>query len=210
MNSAINSDAIALRLQVAGEALRILENTQHTKYQHNIFIDEATGTYNVDCSGFVSYILGRVAPAHLDLIPTHGTESRLLAQDYHTFFLSLPTEATNGWQQILYLPDVQRGDLIAWPLPPPNLDTGHVFVVAADPVPVADDILAVMAYDASDILHYDDSRGNGSGQFRTGVGSGTFHIQINSAGIPVAFQFDQSDPLITGNIAIGRIEFFRA
>ena len=99
MNSLMNSDATALRLQVAGEALRILENTQHTKYQHDIFIDEATGTYNADCSGFVSYILGRVAPAHLDLIPTHGMEPRLLAQDYHFFFSSLPTETSNGWRQ---------------------------------------------------------------------------------------------------------------
>ena len=206
MNRLINSDATALRLQVAGEALRILENTRHTKYQHNIFIDEATGTYNVDCSGFVSYILSRVAPAHLDLIPIRGTESRLLAQDYYSFFSSLPTETTHGWRQILSLPDAQRGDLIAWPLPPPNPDTGHVFVVAADPIPVAADILAVMAYDASDLLHYDDSRGNGPGQFRTGVGSGTFHLQINSAGIPVAFQFNKPDPLITSNIAIGRIE----
>ena len=72
--------------RIAGEALAILDNTQHTTYQHDIFIDEATGTYNVDCSGFVSYILGRVAPAHVELIPTHGTEPRLLAQDYHTFF----------------------------------------------------------------------------------------------------------------------------
>jgi hypothetical protein len=210
MNSLINSDAAALRLQVAGEALRILENTRHTKYQHDIFIDEVTGTYNVDCSGFVSYILGRVAPAHLNLIPTDGTVSRQLAQDYHKFFSLLPTEATDGWRQILSLPDARRGDLIAWPLPPPNPDTGHVFVVAADPIPVADQILAIMAYDASDILHYDDSRGNGPGQFPTGVGSGTFHLEINSAGLPVAFQFDQSDPLVSGNIAIGRVELFSA
>jgi hypothetical protein len=210
MNGLIDSDATALRLQVAGEALRILENTRHTRYQHDIFIDQATGTYNVDCSGFVSYILGRVAPAHLDLIPIQGTESRPLAQDYYNFFSLLPPETTNGWRQIPLLPDARSGDLIAWPLPPPNPDTGHIFVVAADPVPVADDILAVMAYDASDILHYDDSRGNGPGQFRTGVGSGTFHIQINSAGVAVAFQFNQPDPLISDNIAIGRIELFSA
>jgi hypothetical protein len=210
MNNPINYNVAALRLQVAGEALRILENTRHTKYQHDIFIDEATGTYNLDCSGFVSYLLGRVAPAHLGFIPTHGMESRLLAQDYYTFFSLLPTETTNGWRQVLSLSDVQPGDLIAWPLPPPNPDTGHVFVVAANPVPVADDILAVMAYDASDILHYDDSRGSGPGQFRTGVGSGTFHLQINAAGIPVAFQFNRPDPLITANIAIGGVEPFSA
>jgi len=200
-----------LRLQVASEALRILENTQHTNYQHDLFIDEATGTYDVDCSGFVSYILGRVAPAHLNLIPYGVSESRLLAQDFYTFFSLLPTETTDGWRQILYLRDTRRGDLIAWALPPPNPDTGHIFVVAADPVPVDDNILAVMAYDASDILHYDDSRWNGPGQVQTtGVGSGTFHLQVNSAGTPVAFQFDAPDPFFANNIAIGRVENFDA
>jgi hypothetical protein len=200
--------ATPLRLEVADEALRILENTQHTTYQHDLFIDEATGTYDVDCSGFVSYILGRVAPAHLNLIPPGMSESRLLAQDYYTFFSLIPTETTEGWRQILYLRDARRGDLIAWALPPPNPDTGHIFVVAADPVPVGVNMLAVMAYDASDILHYNDSRGNGPGQFPTGVGSGTFHLQVSSAGTPVAFQFNAPDPVVPDNIAIGRIENF--
>ena len=149
-------------LQVAGEALRILENTRHTNYQHNLVIDEATGTYDFDCSGFASYILGRVAPNHLSLIPIITplgiSESRLLAQDYYDFFSQLPNETIDGWRQILYLRDARRGDLIAWALPPPNPDTGHIFVVAADPVPVAENTLAAMAYDASDIHHYDDSR----------------------------------------------------
>lgn len=59
---------ISLRQQVAGEAIGILENTQETQYRHNIKIDEATVTYDVDRSRFVSYILGRVAPNHLSLI----------------------------------------------------------------------------------------------------------------------------------------------
>ena len=200
-------DSTPLRLQVAGEAFRIIKNARHTNYQHNIFIDEAAGTYDVDCSGFVSYILGRVAPAHLNLIPFGVSDSRLLAQDYYTFFSLLPKETTDGWRQILYLRDVRRGDLIAWPLPPPNPDTGHVFVVAADSVAVDASTLAVMAYDASDIPHYDDSRGPGK-QFQTGVGSGTFHLQINPAGAPVAFQFDAGDPMVPDSIAIGRVEGF--
>jgi hypothetical protein len=208
MMSVVDPDASPLRLQVAAEGLRILENTQQTSYKHDLFIDEATGTYDVDCSGFVSYILGRVAPHHLNLIPIGSSESRLLARDYYTFFSSLPNEITNGWRQILYLSDARRGDLIAWALPSPNVDTGHIFIVSADPVPVVANTLAVMAYDASDILHYDDSRGNGPGQFRTGVGSGTFRLRINSADTPVAFQFDAHDPVIADNIAIGRIEPF--
>ncbi len=196
-----------LRQQVAGEAIRILENTRHTNYQHNLVIDEATGKYDVDCSGFVSYILGRVAPKHLSLVPMQNGETRLLAQDYYNFFSSLPNETANGWRQILYLRDARPGDLIAWALAPPNEDTGHVFVVAADPVALDANTMAVKAYDASDILHYDDSRGPGK-QFQTGVGSGTFHIQVDEAGRPVTFQFGPGDPVVPNSIAIGRIENF--
>ncbi len=204
------NSATALRLQVAGEALRILENTRHTTYQHKLFIDEATGTYDIDCSGLVSYILSRVAANHLSLIPIvtplGNSKSRLLAQDYYDFFSQLPNETIDGWREILYLRDARRGDLIAWALPPPNPDTGHIFVVAADPVPVAENTLAVMAYDASDIHHYDDSRGHG----QTGVGSGTFYLQVNSAGKPITFQFNAPDPIVSASIAIGRIEPFDA
>jgi len=210
MNSGIDPNVTPLRLQVADEAFRIIENTRHTNYQHDIFIDEAAGTYDVDCSGLVSYILSRVAPAHLNLIPFGTSESRRLAEDFYTFFSLLPTQITDGWRQILYLRDTRRGDLIAWVLPAPNPDTGHVFVVAADPVQFADNTMAIMAYDASDIFHYDDSRGSGPGQFRTGVGSGTFHLQVNAAGTPVAFQFNAPDPVVQNNIAIARIELFDA
>jgi hypothetical protein len=71
----------SLGSQVVKEALRILENTQQTRYQHDIYIDEGTGIYDVDCSGFVSYILELVAPYHLELIPVSGAETRLLAHD---------------------------------------------------------------------------------------------------------------------------------
>jgi hypothetical protein len=199
-------NGIPLRQQVAGEAIRILGNTQQTQYQHNIYIDEATGTYDVDCSGFVSYILGRIAPNHLDLIPMQDGETRLLAQDYYNFFSSLPTETTNGWRQILVLAHARPGDLIAWALPPPNKDTGHIFVVASDPVQLSDDTFAVPAYDASDILHYDDSRGPNQ-QFQTGVGSGTFHLN-DADGLPIAFQFGPGDPVVQVNIAIARAENF--
>jgi hypothetical protein len=40
------------------------------------------------------------------------------------------------------------------------------------------------------------------------VGSGTFNLQVNAAGTPVAFQFGPGEPIITEAIAIGRIEPF--
>jgi hypothetical protein len=206
----------ALRLQVADEALWILENTRHTNYQHDIYIDEATGTYDVDCSGFVEYVLRRVAPNHLNLIPLSAGETRLLAHDFEQFFSSLPTETSDGWRQIPDLRDARRGDLIAWKVrnTPPG-DTGHVFFVAEQPVVVdpttTPPTMAVMAYDASDIRHYDDSRGPGPDQALTGVGWGILHLQINSAGRPIAYQFGPGDPVeLDSNIAIARVQRFDA
>src|ERR1700752_439054 len=106
------NSAAPLRLQVADEALWIIEHTRHTAYKHDIYIDQATGTYDVDCSGFVSYILGHVALNHLNLIHPSGSQTRLLAHDYCNFFSSLPNETRDGWRQIRYLRDARRGDLV--------------------------------------------------------------------------------------------------
>jgi hypothetical protein len=197
---------------VAADAQRIVENARHTKYRHDIYIDEASGTYDVDCSGFLSYILGHVAPHHLDAIPLSASETRLLAHDYFNFFASLPAEITNGWRRIPHLSDARCGDLIAWALPQVDGkgDTGHCFMVAEQPVAVDATTMAVTAYDASDILHYDDSRGPDPNPIHTGVGSGVFHLQIDVSGTPVAFQFGPGDPIIPDGIAIGRIEGFDA
>jgi hypothetical protein len=211
----IVNGATAFRMRIADAVLRILENTRHTNYQHDVFIDEATGTYDVDCSGFVEYILARVASNHLDLIPLSAGETRLLAHDFEKFFASLPTETADGWRQIPDLRDVRRGDLIAWMLrdEPPG-DTGHVFFVAEQPVvvdPATPTTMAVMAYDSSDIRHYDDSRGPGPDQFKTGLGWGILHLQIDSAGKPVAYQFGPGDPIDPDSrIAIARLEPFDA
>lgn len=199
-----------LRLLVADQAQSVVDNVQQTTYTHDIYVDEATGTYDVDCSGFVSYVLGLVAPNHLNLISLSGSETRLHAQDYYNFFAALPTVTTDGWRQILNVQDAVRGDLIAWPLPLSTGDTGHVFVVAEQPVTLDTDTMAVPAYDASDILHYVDSRDLGGGQQLTGVGSGTFHLQTQPPGTPVAFQFGPGDSFFNAAIAIARIELFDA
>jgi hypothetical protein len=219
------NDVTPLCLQVANEALSIINSNPQTTYTDNIYIDPATGTYDVDCSGFVSWVLGQVAPNHLDMIQPSGTETRLHAQDYYNFFSGLPLTDANGWWQIAALADAGRGDLIAWALPPSSGSTGHVFIVAEQPVALDSSTMAVPAYDASDVLHYDDSRYLGPGQQQTGVGSGTFHLQIQlpgtgqtqpsgapapPPGAPIAFQFGPGDQFFSDSIAIAHIELFDA
>ena len=214
MSSSVpHSDGTSLALKLASAVLNVVDSALETHYDHDPFVDVSTGTYDVDCSGFITYLLGIVAKRHLDEIPIESGESRLLAHDYYNFFSSLASRTAAGWLPVSILADAQRGDLVAWLLTKttmPGEDTGHVFVVAGTPTPGPDSSLAVAVYDSSDVHHDDDSRGPGPGQFATGVGSGVIHFKTNAAGQPTEFQFSSKDRFTAAPIAIGRIQGFSA
>jgi hypothetical protein len=191
---------------LADKAGDILANIKETSYVHTLFIDADAGIYDVDCSGFVSWILQQIAPRHLQQIPVDATAGRPLARDYYEFFAARSVKAEQGWQQVFGLGNAGRGDLIGWLLPEmPHSDTGHVFVVQGLPLPNQDGTLRVSVIDASDVRHFEDSRGTGAGQFRTGVGSGFIHFKVDGNGNPTAFQFNAADTPVTAPIAICRI-----
>src|SRR4051812_27845757 len=54
---------------LATEARRELAAMQSSHYQHRTAVDEETGSFDYDCSGFVDYALGRVLPAALAALP---------------------------------------------------------------------------------------------------------------------------------------------
>ncbi len=196
--------------QVAAEAERIVDNTRHTRYQHPPYdIDARTGTYDVDCSGFVGHVLERIALEHFELIPESPGRPVPGAIKYYEYFASLSAHGSGGWRSTERLADSRRGDIIAWLLPEsdPGGDTAHVFVVASAPEVIEAGLSAVRAYDSCDILHYDDSRQLPDGKQITGVGKGTIHFQVDqTTGIPTAFQFGPGDVFHSVPIAIGRLE----
>jgi hypothetical protein len=204
-------EASSLRDRVGQEAERIIANARHTKYQHKAYIDEATGTYDVDCSDYVSYVLERMAKRHLDLIPKENWWPVPRAYKYYEYFHSLPSDAPGGWHQIQQLQHAQRGDIIAWKLPggpQKDRDTGHVFIVADAPSILNGQHVSVPAYDSSTVKHYNDSRVQSDGIFHDGVGKGTIHFSIDATGRPTAFQFGPGDQFHEDPIAIGRIKLF--
>ena len=206
--AAFADEGVPLHDRVFNEAERIVKNTRHTKYQHKQFIDEATGTYDVDCSGYVSYALSRVAKRHLALIPKESWWPVPRAYKYYRFFAGLPTDAHKDWRRIERVEDARRGDIIAWELPGEirkDHDTGHVFIVAETPSSVGDQLMAVRAYDSAALGHYDDTRKGSDGKFQDGVGEGTFHIRVDASGKPTAFQFGPGDRFHEDPISIGRV-----
>jgi hypothetical protein len=80
--------------------------------------------------------------------------------------------------------------------------------VAAPPTIDASGIYSIRVYDSAAEPHFEDTRGSGAGQFRTGVGSGIiqFDVDGDGDGRPTAFLFapPASAEFTFLQIAIGR------
>jgi hypothetical protein len=194
------------RQQVAAEAEAILLAVRHTAYTHETCVDVATGTYDMDCSAYVGYVLQRIAPRHYSTIHNGGGAHGPLAVDFYHRFAALPPDGADGWRPVQPVADARRGDIVAWDFPnrKPGDNTGHVFIVVDDPQVVDDGVVAVRAYDSSDVIHYHDTRGRGGDSPATGLGSGTIHFRYASSGIQ--FEFGPGDKYRDAPVAVGRIE----
>jgi hypothetical protein len=199
---------LSLPGQVAEQAELIVNNLQQTDYQYTKNIDADNGVYDCDCSQFANFVLLRAAPDHYASLVAAAGEPVPRAFDYYDFFRQLPPQADNGWQQVTALASAARGDLLAWRLPlEPGHDTGHVVFVASTPTVDDQGYLAVRVYDSASKPHFDDTRGDGPGQWCSGVGSGFINFKVGDNGQPVAFQFAPplTSPFESVPIAIGRL-----
>jgi hypothetical protein len=195
--------------QVAAQAEFIVHSLRQTNYQYTKAIDADNGVYDCDCSQFANFVLSRSAPDYYAALLAATAERVPRAFDYYDFFRSLPLEEGDGWEQVAILADAARGDLIAWRFPQlePGQDTGHVLFVAGPPTVDDQGYYAVRGYDCACRPHFDDTRGDGQGQWPNGVGSGFINFQVGDDGQPVAFQFSPppSSPFVSLPIAIGRL-----
>jgi hypothetical protein len=101
------------RRRVAAEAEAILLSVQHTDYMHDTYVDVATGTYDMDCSAYVGYVLQRIAPQHYDTIYNGGGAHGPLAVDFYHRFDALPPGGADGWRPIQ--PPQTRAEATSWP-----------------------------------------------------------------------------------------------
>ncbi|TYQ30544.1 hypothetical protein [Pseudanabaena sp. UWO310] len=169
------------------EAERQLETKQTSTYQHITDVDEASGRYNYDCSGFLDYSLQRVLPEAYGELPVSKSKvHRPLAQDFYALFASKAQE-TKHWERIRKASDLRAGDIVAW-LRPQDLDshnTGHVMIVRAKPSPNPDrpNEILIPVIDSTSAPHAKDSRRKG----QTGLGTGTIGVVQNAEGEAIAY-----------------------
>ncbi len=200
---------LSLADRVAAQAEFIVNNLQETDYQYTENIDVDNRVYNCDCSQFANFVVAQCTPDHYATLVAAASEPVPRAFDYYDFFTSLPPKAGDGWEQVGVLADAARGDLIAWRFSEIELgrDTGHVVFVADTPAMGDQGYFVVRVYDCAIAPHFDDTRGDGLGQWPSGVGSGFINFKIDGDGEPVAFQFSPplSSEFTSLPIAIGRL-----
>jgi len=189
---------------LADAAEQVLNSVQETHYQHRTHVDTAAGVYDLDCSGFVDYLLKRLAPAQFAQLPIEAGHTRPRAQTYYEFLHGLRRTPLSGWESVQRLTAARRGDLLAWKrvaLIQEKGDTGHVAIVAGPPIVQTDGSVKVAVYDSSAARHDADSRADGT----NGVGKGVITFRVNLQGEPIAVRFNSEANFSTKPIAIGRL-----
>jgi hypothetical protein len=172
------------------EADRQLAAKTASTYSHHTHVDEARGSYDYDCSGFVDYALGRAAPdAFAEL--TKATVRRPLSKHIVHFVEGIPAVGHRGrWHRVMRAVDLLPGDIVAWlkPADSTSTNTGHVMIVhgmptqdAADPervlVPIMDS--TAMRHGASDSRPVHTS----------GLGTGTIVLVVDASGAATHFRW---------------------
>jgi hypothetical protein len=198
-----DSEEIKDSQNLADAAETLLAAVRETHYQHRTQVDQAEGVYDMDCSGFVDYLLKRFAPAQFALIPVESGHARPRAKIFFQLFDGLRENPVPGWSAVDRLTDVRRGDIIAWELATATEapgDTGHVIIAAGQPVRKRENIYSLEVYDSSGIRHDNDSRPPGT----SGIGKGTINFKIDPTGKAIAFQFNSAAHFHEEPIAIGR------
>jgi hypothetical protein len=190
--------------RLAKETARIITAAKATSYSHRTVIDEANGTFDVDCSGFVDYALARVVPdAYATLTAAKGTNARPLAET----FVAVVSAPVGRWHRIDKASDLTTGDLVAWLTPPgvTNGNTGHVMVVRA-PVTVKGSNIVVPVMDSTSGPH-----GSSDSRFTaktTGVGTGEIVLTLDKDGVLIGYHWstESNSPLQKTTIALGRLQ----
>lgn len=192
---------------VFAEVGRELSNMTSSTYSHTTYVDETTGVYDFDCSGFIGYALGRAVPTAMSEVSA-ATESRPLAKDFESFFASF-YGSKGAWSHVHRVSDLVPGDVIAW-LEPPTVvsrNTGHVLIVMGAPhssASRADEMLVPIA-DATSTPH-------GSADARTaagtnGLGTATIGLVVDGSGAPTGYYWsgDASPTAQSTTVSLGHV-----
>jgi hypothetical protein len=98
--------SFAWQSEVIIVARRILSEVKSTHYTHTTSINERTGKYDTDCSGFAKYVLDKSSRPAAEELERLVPGKRPLAKEFVKIF------ETHGrsWQSIHYVKNLQLGE----------------------------------------------------------------------------------------------------
>jgi hypothetical protein len=183
------------------EAEAIVAGMKQTTYDHTTLIDESTGTYDVDCSGFTNFVIQQaVPPAFTEL--AQATSPRPYAAECARFFVALPTAGSGSWHPVTIAMNLVPGDVVAWVEPPTlnSTDTGHTAVVALAPVAGKNEV-DVKIIDSTLTPHgaTDPRAIDGT----TGVGEGTMAITVDGTGAATGYRWADEPGVLAYTTTVG-------
>lgn len=167
-----------------GEAEREFSRMTSSYYTHTTYVNEKSGIYNYDCSGFVGYALSKAVPQAFNAL----NDKRPTAAEFYYYIVQCgPNPGTGGWMRVATPRELHPGDIVVW-LKPDSSDstsTGHVMIVTGYPSenPARPGEVLVQVMDSALSGHADDTRESGE----TGLGKGTIGIMTGSSGQPTGF-----------------------
>ena len=175
-------------------------------YSHHKKINRKDGIYIADCSTFVAYIVGRISPEALSLLPVDKHHRHPRAKNFYDTFINLKkSDSQNVWVNIKNMAKVEPGDIIAWKysLSLKRRNTGHVIIVYKKPILEKDNLYRVVVLDSSRGRHANDTRIKG---VSNGVGIGTMWFRVDKLDRPIGLYWSSKKKKESKHvIAIGRI-----
>lgn len=203
-NPSDRQSLVARKFQV--EADRLLGQVTSTSYRHRTRVVEAAGVYETDCKGLIAFLLRKISPAHLEVLPVATGRRKPRAVEYYEFFRGQPPvgqPSLTFWNRIPTLAEAQPGDILAWRYRDIILgkNTGHVLIIESKPERGEGDIYRVEVVDSTGTTHDDDTRPRGT----SGIGKGVMWFKVNSDGQAIAYQRNSMLPFKTAPIEMGRM-----
>ncbi|MGJ8694849.1 MAG: hypothetical protein ACSHYF_00895 [Verrucomicrobiaceae bacterium] len=203
----VSGKTVADRSHVFAEKMNeILVDLKDTHYQSKTVVDPEKGVFRCNCSGLISHLLRHHFPE--SYLTVRGSKApwkvRPLAVTFYETFMVAEDGRKPGWQKVNRIMDAKPGDIVAWRklTIKEGYNTGHVVMVASQPVLDADGRVKVRIVDSSSGRRANDTRPKGV----SGVGSGDMWFSIDEEGRPIAYWLNEKSNRSKSNkIAIGRI-----
>lgn len=199
---ASGSNAAGDSAALLAEAERVIETMSASSYSHRTRI--ANGEYDVDCSGFVDWLLGRVNPLALAELKSLSVK-RPLAKHFVAMLTSDVPKV--HWSRVPAVSELVPGDLIVWdkPVDVISTNTGHAMLVAGKPRLERDSRWTIPVIDSSASAH--GSRDARHAHHATGIGRGTIVLETSARGEPIAYHWSTAKTSLRHDtrIVLGRI-----